>query len=163
MPDKELALWQLDRMRDSEEFLAVIQKARIAGKADILDEPEYVARHKRNAARLYQSGTDEDVEVPISVAAKIEALMQRDMLSSPEEFIEKALAAYIERHPRGAEGLPREWQSTFDAARAEIEGKTSGAFEPGFVADLAAAARSELDRQARQEQSRSAENDGRGS
>jgi len=147
MPDKDLAMWMLERMRDSEAFLAILQKARTVGKPDVLDSPDYVARHKRRVAKLYQSDSEDDVATSPSTAAKIEALMQRDMLSSPEEFIEKALAAYIEKHPRGAESLAPDWQTTFDAARDEIEGKTSGAFEPGFTAGLAASARDELARQ----------------
>lgn len=148
MPDKELALWMLVRMRDSEEFLGVLQKARKASKPDVLDTPEYVARHKARLAKLYTSDSEEDVPVSPTTRAKIEMLIARDMLSSPEEFIEKALAAYIERHPRGAEGIEGNWQSTFDAARAEIEGKTQGMFEPGFTAGLAASAREELARMA---------------
>lgn len=148
MSDKDLALWMLERMRDSEEFLTVLQKARKASKPDVLDTPEYVARHKTRLAKLYKSDTEEDVPVSLSTKAKIELLMARDMLSSPEEFIEKALAAYIEKHPRGAEGIDSNWQSTFDAARAEIEGQTQGMFEPGFTAGLAALAREELARQA---------------
>ena len=147
MPDRELALWMLERMRDSEAFLGVLQKARKAGTRDGLDTPDYVARHKARLAKLYKSDTEDDVSVSTTTIAKIEALMKRDMLSSPEEFIEKALAVYIEKHPRGAEGITADWQTTFDAARAEIEGKTSGAFEPGFTASLAASAREEMARQ----------------
>ncbi len=147
-PDRELALWMLERMRDSEEFLGVLQKARKAGTRDVLDTPDYVARHKARLSKLYKSDTEDDVEISATTVAKIEMLMARDMLSSPEEFIEKALAAYIEKHPRGAEGLTNDWKTTFDAARAEIEGRTSGAFEPGFTAGLAASAREELARQA---------------
>lgn len=148
MPDKDLALWMLERMRDSEEFLAVLQKARKAGTRDVLDTPDYVARHKARLSKLYKSDTEDDVEISATTVAKIELLMARDMLSSPEEFIEKALAAYIEKHPRGAEGIDGNWQSTLEAARAEIEGRTQGMFEPGFTAGLAASAREELARQA---------------
>lgn len=147
MPDKDLALWMLERMRDSEEFLAVLQKARKAGTRDVLDTPDYVARHKARLSKLYKSDTEDDVEISATTVAKIELLMARDMLSSPEEFIEKALAAYIEKHPRGAEGIDGNWQSTFEAARAEIEGRTQGMFEPGFTAGLATSAREELARQ----------------
>ncbi len=35
--------------------------------------------------------------------------------------VEKALAAYIEKHPEGAKDLPENWQSTIELARAEIE------------------------------------------
>ena len=162
MPDQALALWMLSRMRDSEEFLGVIQAARKTGRPDVLDEPDYVARHKGRLAKLYQSDDDEDtVDAPPSLAAKIDAVMRRDMISSVEELLEKALAAYIDKHPSKNEGLPKNWQTTFDVARAEIEGKTSGAFEPGFVAGLAASAREELDRQAAIEKMRNAERDGR--
>jgi hypothetical protein len=159
MGDKELALWMLERMKDSQEFLGVIQKARIAGTADVLDTPDYVGRHKQRLRKLYQSDTEGEVSTTATTAAKIEALMKRDMLSSPEEFIEKALSAYIEKH--GSEGLPREWQTTVAAARDEIEGKTSGAFDPGFTASLARAARQELERQTIV-QSRTSGRDGRG-
>jgi hypothetical protein len=156
--DKELALWMLERMQDSEEFLGVIQKARIAGTPDVLDTPGYVERHKQRLRKLYQSDTEGDVSTSVSTVAKLEMLMQRDMLSSPEEFVEKALAAYIERH--GSDGLPKEWQSTFAAARDEVEGKSNGAFEPGFAAGLAASAREDLARQT-QEQFKRRGHDGR--
>jgi hypothetical protein len=144
--DQELALWMLERMRDSEEFLGVIRAARTNGTRDVLDTPDYVTRHKGRLKKLYQSDSDDTEETPASVAGVIDEIVARDMLSSREELLEKALAAYIAKHPRGAEGLPIEWQTTFDAARAEIEGRTSGAFEPGFTASLAAAARQELER-----------------
>lgn len=160
--EKELALWMLDRMRDSEEFLAVLHAARTAGRPDVLDTPDYVARHKRRLKKLYQSDDEEAVEVPASLATKIEALVKRDGLSSAEELLEKALAAYLERHPKGLEGLPAEL-TTFELARAEIEGRTAGAFSPGFTATLAAAARSELDRQATADKAREAARSERGS
>ena len=160
-PDKALALWMLDRMRDSEEFLGVIQAARRTGRPDVLDEPDYVARHKSRLAKLYQSDEDDEdtIDAPPSLAAKIDAVMRRDMISSVEELLEKALAAYIDNHPSKSEGLPKDWQTTFDVARAEIEGKTSGAFEPGFAANLAASARAEIDRSLEADQAR--ESDGR--
>ena len=154
--DQELALWMLERMRDSEEFLGVIRAARTAGKRDVLDMPDYVARHKGRLKKLYQSDSDDTEEVPPALASLIDEIVERDMLSSREDLLEKALKAYLDSHPKGAEGLPAEWQTTFDAARAEIEGKTQGAFEPGFVAGLAAAARKEMDRQAALERDRSA-------
>ncbi len=160
MADKVLALWMLQRMRDSEEFLGVLRKARSAGTRDVLDTPEYVARHKGRIAKLYQSDTEDDVDASPSTVAAIEEIVRRDLLSGPEEFIEKAIAAYIEAHPRGAEGLPKDWQTTFEAARAEIEGHTSGAFEQGFTAGLAESARQELGRQAG-EQSKTRGHDGR--
>jgi hypothetical protein len=148
--EKELALWMLDKMRDSEEFLGVLKAARNAGKTDILDTPDYVAKHKGRLKKLYQGDVDDDVDVPSSLAGEVDAIASRDLLSSREEFVEKALRAYIDQHPSGADGLPADWQTTFDAARAEIEGHTSGAFEPGFVGRLAEAARQELEREASQ-------------
>jgi hypothetical protein len=144
--DKELALWMLERMRLSEETLGVIRQARSAGGTDPLDTPDYVALHTKRLAPIYQ-GTDEEVfDAPASLLAKIELLAQRDLLSSPEEFIEKALAAYIAKHPKGDTDLPPHWQSTIDDARAEVEGRTSGAFHAGFTAELATAARAEIAR-----------------
>jgi len=151
--DQELAMWMLVRMRDSEEFLGVIRTARIAGVRDVLDTPEYAARHQGRLKKLYQSDSEDPVEAPASLAGIVDELVARDLLSSREELLEKALKAYLDSHPKGAEGLPAEWQTTFDAARAEIEGKTQGAFEPGFVAGLAAAARRELNRQAERDRS----------
>jgi hypothetical protein len=152
--DRELALWMLERMRDSEEFLSVIRAARTAGKRDVLDMPDYVARHKGRLKKLYQSDSGDTEEVPPALASLIDEIVERDMLSGREELLEKALKAYLDRHPRGAEGLPAEWQTTFDAARAEIEGVTSGMFKRGFVAELATAARDELARHASAEKSR---------
>ena len=157
--DVELALWMLERMRDSEGFLGVIRAARSAGGTDILDTPEYVARHKSRLAPLYQGADEETIEASDTVVALLEKLGARDLASCNEELLEKALAAYIAKHPDGGEGLPTEWPSTFDAARAEIEGRTTGAFKPSFTAELAAAARSEIARQAEAEKSR---NSGRG-
>ena len=110
--------------------------------------PDYVARHKGRLKKLYQSDDSDTEEVPPALASLIDEIVERDMLSSREDLLEKALKAYLDSHPKGAEGLPAEWQTTFDAARAEIEGKTQGAFEPGFVAGLAAAARKEMEQQA---------------
>jgi len=152
--DQELALWMLERMRDSEEFLGVIRLARTAGTRDVLDTPDYVTRHKGRLKKLYQTDSDDTEEAPAALGGLIDEIVARDMLSSREELLEKALKAYLDSHPRGAEGLPAEWQTTFDAARAEIEGKTKGAFEPGFIAALAAAARQEMERQAALEQDR---------
>jgi len=152
--DRELALWMLERMRDSEEFLGVIRAARNAGKRDILDMPDYVARHQGRLKKLFQSDTDDTEEAPAALASLIDEIVARDMLSGREELLEKALKAYLDSHPKGAEGLPAEWQTTFEAARAEIEGKTSGAFEPGFVTGLADAARREIALQAAKEQSK---------
>lgn len=159
--EQELALWMLDRMRDSEEFLGVIQAARLAGAPDVLDSPDYVARHKQRLKRLYQSDEEEPIDVPASLAGVIEEIAARDMLSGREEVIEKALAAYLELHPESAKNLPKDWQSTFEAARSEIEGKTQGAFEPGFTATLAAAARLEMEREATADRAAGKEHSGR--
>ncbi len=159
-PDKELALWMLERMRDSEGFLGVIRAARSAGGTDILDTPDYVARHKARLAPLYQGADEESVEASDTVVALLEKLGARDLASCNEELLEKALAAYIAKSPKGGEGLPSNWPSTFDAARDEIEGRTTGAFKPGFTAELAASARAEMARQAGADKSRGS---GRGS
>lgn len=108
--------------------------------------------HTEHLKKLHQGEEEEVVEVPASIAGTIVALVERDLLSGPEELLEKALAAYIERtHDRG---VPRDWQPTIELARAEIEGRTSGKFHPGFVAELAGAAREEMSRQAGREQDR---------
>lgn len=156
-PDKDLALWMLERMRDSAAFLDVLRKARVEGRRDVLDTDAYVARHGKRVAKLFQSDTEDDVTTAASAAAVIEEIMRRDLISSPEEFVEKAIEAYIEKY--GANGLPTEWQTTFEAARQEIEGGTSGVFEAGFVASLAAAARVEIAREV--EKSRGQERDER--
>ena len=153
-PDKVLALWMLERMRDSEGFLGVLRDARSAGGTDILDTPDYVARHKARLAPLYQGGDEETVEMPETVVALLEKLGARDLASCNEELLEKALAAYIAKHPKGGEGLPSDWPSTFDAARAEIEGRTTGVFKPDLTVELAASARAELARQAGADKSR---------
>lgn len=145
LPDKDLALWMLERMRDSAGFLEILRKARAQGRRDVLDTAAYVARHGRRLAKLFQSDTEEDVPAAASAVAAIEEIMRRDLISSPEEFVEKAIEAYIEKH--GAKDLPTEWQSTFEAARKEIEGVTRGMFEPGFIATLATAARIEIARE----------------
>lgn len=144
--DRELALWMLEKMKDSAEFLRVIQAARRGGAPDVLDEPEYVEHHQGRLKRLYQSDASDEAPMTSVTAATIDALLKRDLLSSREELIEKAIAAYLARHPKGLEGLPSEWATTVEAARAEIEGRTSGAFEPSFTGELAAAAREEIAR-----------------
>jgi hypothetical protein len=159
--DKELALWMLDRMQDSAEFLGAIRAARTKGKRDVLDTPEYAARHRGRLKKLFQSGSDDTVETPASLAGAIDEIAARDLLSGREELIEKAIAAYLDTHPRGAAGLPSQWATTFESARAEIEGQTKGAFKPGFVAELAAAARIEMDRQSAAEQARALGREGR--
>lgn len=154
MSDQELALWMLEKMRDSEVFLGVLNAARTAGAPDVLDTPEYVARHRDRLKKLYQGEADEDTAVSAGTAASVDELVKRDLLSSREELIEKALAAYLDQHPKGRDGLPQDWQSTFELARAEIEGRTKGAFHSGFVAELAQAARTEMQRQAEAGKSR---------
>jgi hypothetical protein len=158
--DKDLALWMLVRMQDSAEFLGVLRAARTNGKRDVLDTPEYAALHRGRLKKLYQSDTDDTVETPASLAGAIDEIAARDLLSGREELIEKAIAAYLDTHPKGAAGLPTEWQTTFDSARAEIEGKTKGAFDPGFTAGLATAAREELRKLQTIEKGRDVERDG---
>ena len=143
--DKDLALWMLDRMADSDEFLGVLRKARVAGKRDILDTPDYIAKHKARLVKLHKSDSEEDTDITTASAAWIDALVKRDLLSSREEFIDKAVAAYVEKY--GADHLLGAEKSMVEAARDEIEGRTSGAFEPGFVEKLAVAARLEMARQ----------------
>jgi hypothetical protein len=78
---------------------------------------------------------------------------KRDLLSSREEFIEKALDAYLDRHGRA--GVPQDWRSTVALAKAEVEGRVEGAFHEGFVAELAQAARDELAKEAEKGRERS--------
>lgn len=146
--DTELALWMLERSRDSERFLGVLKAARITGQRDVLDTPDYVERHRARLKKLFSSGSGDDTPLPPATAAKVAAIIKRDMLSSPEEFLERALDAYLQLSPRGLEGLDSEQRSIFDAARDEIEGRTSGEFRLGFAAEIATAAREELVRQA---------------
>lgn len=152
--DQELALWMLERMKDSAEFFGTLRAARARGKRDVLDEPQYIDRHKGRLKKLYQGDEDETVDAPPALAGTLDEIAARDLLSSREELIEKALIAYLDTHPKGAEGLPGGWLTTFDLARAEIEGKTQGAFGPGFIAELAGAARRELAREAEAERVR---------
>ncbi|MBX9925194.1 MAG: hypothetical protein K2Y05_02445 [Hyphomicrobiaceae bacterium] len=160
-PDKELALWMLERMRDSKEFLNVIRAARSAGGSDILDTSEYVALHKGRLAPLYQGAREDKVELSEEAAAAVAKLTARDLLSGNEELLEQALAAYIATHAKADEGLAKDWETTFDLARDEIEGRTNGAFKPGFTADLATAARSELARRVGLDKGHGAERGGR--
>lgn len=147
--ERELALWMLEQMRESEEFLGVLRAARRRGERDVLDTPDYAEQHQGRLAKLFQGEEDEEpAEVPAALAGVIEEVIARDLLSGREEFFEKALRAYLDAHPRGAQGLPEGWTTTFEAARDEIEGLTQGAFEPGFVGKLAEAAREELAQEA---------------
>lgn len=155
--EAELALWMLERMRDSERFLAVIKAARVAGRRDVLDAFDYVDGHRVRLKKLFQSSSGDDAPLPPATAKKVAAIMKRDLLSSPEEVLEKALDAYLQLNPRGLDEIDAERQSAFDAARDEIEGRTSGEFRPGFASDLAATAREELARQADRSPDRSQE------
>lgn len=146
--DTELALWMLERMRNSERFLDVIRAARVAGGRDVLDTPDYVELHRNRLRKLFKSGSGDDAPLSSATAARVAAVMKRDLLSSPEEFLEKALDAYLELNPRGLEGIDAERQAVFEQARDEIEGRTSGEFKPDFVSELASAAREELVQQA---------------
>ncbi len=161
--DRELALWMLDQMRESEEFLAMLRAARRQGRRDILDTRADFAPHQKRLAKLFKGDEDAAVgDAPPALVGVIEEVIARDLMSGREEFLEKALAAYLEQHPRGSEGLPVEWQTTIEAARAEIEGRTSGAFEPGFAGKLADAARKEIERTADHDKDRG-RSGGRGS
>ena len=44
--DQVLALWMLERMRDSERFLGVIKAARVGGQREVLDTPDSIERHQ---------------------------------------------------------------------------------------------------------------------
>lgn len=148
--DRELALWMLGEMRESEAFLAMLRAARRQGRRDILDTRADADPHRKRLAQLFDGSEDASVsDAPPALVGVIEEVIARDLMSGREEFLEKALAAYLEQHPRGSEGLAAGWQTTIEAARDEIEGRTSGAFEPGFTGKLAEAAREELARQAR--------------
>jgi hypothetical protein len=152
--DKVLALWMLDRMRDSDEFLGVIRAARSAGEPHILDTPDIAAQHTSRLTPLYQGDTEVELEASDSLVAAMEKAKARNLLSCDEELLEKALAAFLAAHPKNGEGAPSDWPATFDLAKDEIEGRTSGAFKAGFVAELASAARVELARSASVGQSR---------
>jgi hypothetical protein len=152
--DKELALWMLDRMRDSDEFLGVIRAARSAGEPHILDTPDIAAQHTSRLTPLYQGDTEVALEASDALVAAMEKAKARNLLSCDEELLEKALAAFLAAHPKNGEGAPSDWPATFDLAKDEIEGRTSGAFKAGFVAELASAARVELARSASVGQSR---------
>ena len=152
MSERDLALWMLDQMQDSEKLLGILRRARVSGKRHQLDKPEIRALHLPALRKLHQGDDEETVEVPVTLAAKIAALVERDLLSGPEELIEKALAAYIER--TGTRELPTFELPTIDMARAEIEGRTTGMFHAGFVAELAGAARVEIAREAERDRER---------
>ena len=161
--DKELALWMLERMRGSDEFLGVIRAARSAGEPHILDKAEITAQHTSRLAPLYQGDTELALEASDTVLAAMQTAKARNLLSCDEELLEKALAAFLAKNPKIGEGMPSDWPATFDLAKDEIEGRTSGAFKAGFVAELATAARGELARSASAEASQQSGRDGRGS
>lgn len=158
--DRQLALWMLSRMQESAGFIDVLRKARAKGKRHALDQAQYRALHLSRVRKLHTGDDDEVVEVPPALAAKMEALIERDLLSGPEELLEKAIEAYVER--TGQRALPLERAATFAMARDEIEGKTSGVFHKGFVADLAGSAREEMARDAEALRARESERGGRG-
>jgi hypothetical protein len=152
MTERELALWMLEKMKDSDTFLGILRKSRVEGQRHVLDTADIRALHVRRLKMLHQGDEEETVEVPVSLAGTIAALVERDLLSGPEELIEKAIAAYVER--TGERDLPRFSEGTIEMARAEIEGRTQGQFDAGFVKELAEAARAELAREAEAERDR---------
>ncbi len=152
--DKELALWMLERMRHSESFLEDIRAARSAGDTDILDRPEYVAQHRKRLAHLYQGGDEKLVEISEDTADRLQLIATQGLLSCDEHVLEKALASFLAANPKIAATVPADWPTTLDAAKAEVEGRTKGRFRASFTADLATAARSELDRRAEAERAR---------
>jgi hypothetical protein len=143
--EKALARAMLEKLAVSEKLLAEIRDARTQGLADPADRPKLVERHKARLRRLYQDDDESEVGVSASVAAQIEAAMSRDVLSCREELVEKAIAAYLQGHPRGAEGLPKDWQTTLALAEQQVEGRSDTAFRETFVSALAAAERAERD------------------
>lgn len=159
MTEQQLALWMLDRMQNSAEFIDVLRKARVDGAPHFLDSPDLVEPHLEQLRKLHEGDDEEVVDLPPTVIGKLAALMERDLLSGPEEFMEKALAAYIERS--GDRSLQPPIEPTIEMARAEIEGRTTGMFDKGFVAGLAQEAREELAREAERERDRGSERDGR--
>jgi len=152
MTERELALWMLEKMKDSETFLNILRKARAEGEPHVLDKADIRALHVLRLRMLHEGDEEETVEVPVSLAGTIAALVERDLLSGPEELIEKAIVAYIER--TGERDLPRFSEATIEMARAEIEGRTQGQFDGRFVSDLAMAARAELALEAEAERAR---------
>lgn len=159
MSERELALWMLGKMQDSETFIGVLRSARKAGEPHFLDSADIRALHRQRLRQLHEGDDEEIVDIPVTLAAKMAALIERDLLSGPEELIEKAIEAYVER--TGERDLPKERGATIAMARAEIEGRTSGVFHKGFVAGLARAARNEMAREAEQERDRGNDRDGR--
>lgn len=138
--ERDAALVMLDRIADSARFLEVIRQARVSGARDILDTPDYVARHKARQKKIYAGGGDDDepVEVPARLAAMIAALVERDLLAGPEALIEKAIGCYLELHPEKTKGLP-EVVTTLEATRRDIE--TGAERVQPLLGDLAAAQR----------------------
>lgn len=156
---KALALAALDRIGESERELSDIRARAARGEGRPgLEAPPHLDR----VQALYQSETVEMVELPATMVAMMDQLAARDLLSCREEFIEKALAAYIAEHPRGTEDLPKDWQTTVASARDEVEGRTQGAFGPGFTAALAAVEQREQHRQGSGRDTARGRDDGRG-
>lgn len=156
--DKELALWMLDRIDASEKLLA----ARRSGSPAEQPDDRNSAFDRRVLETLYRGPDAEDQRLPAALVGIMDAIGNRDLLAGREEVIEKALAAYISRHPNGNDGLPTAWQTTIAAARAEVEGRTTGNFAPNFVATLAKAARDEMVMEANRERSSNERDSGRG-
>lgn len=153
--DRDLALWMLERMRESDTFLESIRAARSAGGTDMLDRPEYTDAHRVRLAPLFEGDKLSTLDVSETVDAAVTKLKEFQLLSGNEELLEKVLAAFLAKHPKIATTVPADWPSTIDAARAEVEGKTKGRFRAGFTADLASAARRELERNAQADRSKS--------
>lgn len=141
-----MALAMVSKLANSQGSLAVIREARQQGTRDVLDDPAYVAKHRQRLKRLYQGDAETPVSLPVPIAKVIEAIMSRDLLSSPEELIEKALGAYLDQHPKGREGVTIDWPTTAAAARAEIEAGAADRFDAGFAGRLAEAEREERSR-----------------
>ena len=146
MSERELALWLLGRIEESDAVLERIRASRRASRPEMLDDPDLVAHLRRQVSHLFQGGDETTEELPAALAGLMEGLGARDALSSREELLEKALAAYLERNSHEATAPPEDWRTTVALARAEVEGEKTGAFREGFVADLAATARAELAR-----------------
>lgn len=147
MPDMKptqaaLASKALDRIEAGERTLAAIQKARADGRTHDADTPEAVRQHRSDVDVLYAGREKLELELPIEVKAVADALMARDLIAGPEAFFERCLAAYIAE--RGDHGIDKDWQTTVEAARADIAGGGDGRFDSAFaerLADSEAAAR----------------------
>ncbi len=148
--NRAMALWLLDRMDESAQFLGQLRAARHAGVSDMFDRPELITRHQKVLRKLTEDDSDEEpVDLPAALVAKLRALADRDLLSGPGQVIEAALALYIAKRPDLARELPPFAPMTPAAARAAIEAPGGSELE----AYLAEAARDELARE-REGQSR---------